>query len=147
MTSSLTCVAYPALIAFERKSPAQEGKHHNPPISGDDLPALRASSDLLWGIWQMVTGQPDKAKNLQSLFSISITNEEALSIIKRALGDDKLKAWPGTSFSLSSDQGKALLGMFIHQVSSICVIITNQRMKVLQMVPPWDTWSFNISTS
>ena len=85
-----------------------------------ELPELRSLSDMLWGGWYRGS-QPEDPQtpknpnvgNIKYLISVQITNTETLSIIQRALGAIKkhsVSMWPGDTFGLDTDKGKALLG-------------------------------------
>ncbi|KAF2125300.1 hypothetical protein P153DRAFT_324467 [Dothidotthia symphoricarpi CBS 119687] len=76
-----------------------------------DLPALRASSDLTWGLWNRVA-----SKNLQHIemfMVLSIVNEDTVdAIIPRALEHakekaDEVKPWPGTDFVFGEGDDEA----------------------------------------
>jgi len=75
----------------------------------NDLPQLRAFSDIIWGFW--VRNNPN-IKNIRYFFMIAISNEVTNQIIASCLRDrnTELSEWPGTDFSTSTDQGHALLG-------------------------------------
>ncbi|KAI4697456.1 uncharacterized protein J4E84_000586 [Alternaria hordeiaustralica] len=75
----------------------------------DDLPQLRAFSDIIWGFW--VRNNPN-IKNIRYFFMIAISNEVTNQIIASCLRDrnTELSEWPGTDFSTTTDQGHALLG-------------------------------------
>jgi hypothetical protein len=75
----------------------------------EDLPQLRALSDVLWGFWNRDNAN---IRNIRYLFMIGISNDltEALiaSCLKKA--GKQLSEWPGTSFSTATDEGHVLLG-------------------------------------
>jgi hypothetical protein len=77
----------------------------------DDLPQLRAFSDILWGFW--VRNNPN-VKNIRYFFMIGISNDLTNQIIASCLhgANKELSEWPGTDFSTATDQGHALLGKF-----------------------------------
>jgi hypothetical protein len=89
----------------------------------DELPLLRSSSDIAWGLWNR--GSAANVKNIQKIFSMNVNNDETQMIIFRALGSVKVPAgklklsrvgkWPGTTFVLGTenDDGLALLGMSV----------------------------------
>ena len=79
----------------------------------EELPELRAFSDILWGFW--IRDNPN-IKNINFFFMISIINEDSNRIIARCLRNagTKLGPWPGTSFSTDTDEGHALLGKLLH---------------------------------
>jgi hypothetical protein len=75
----------------------------------DDLPQLRAFSDIIWGYW--VRNNPN-VKNIRYFFMLGISNDLTNQIIASCLRDAnaQLSEWPGTDFSTATDQGHALLG-------------------------------------
>ncbi|CAN9216217.1 unnamed protein product [Alternaria alternata] len=75
----------------------------------DDLPQLRAFSDIMWAFW--VRNNPN-VRNIRYFFMIGISNDLTNQIIASCLRDAgaELSEWPGTSFSTTTDQGHALLG-------------------------------------
>ena len=77
----------------------------------DDLPQLRAFSDIMWAFW--VRNNPN-VRNIRYFFMIGISNDLTNQIIASCLRDAgaELSEWPGTSFSTTTDQGHALLGRF-----------------------------------
>ena len=89
----------------------------NPPV--DQLPALRQMSDLAWGFWHEAHGGSNLG-HITKFIVPQIINEDTLSVIKQALetyevpeGQERLTAlpaWPGVTFDIETDQGKALLG-------------------------------------
>lgn len=82
-----------------------------------ELPALQSLSDMMWGGWYRGS-QPESSKNpnvanVKYLISVSITNEETLSIIQRVLkmkNKSSVSLWPGDTFAMSTADGQALLG-------------------------------------
>ncbi|XPT03569.1 Mitochondrial import inner membrane translocase subunit tim8 [Ascochyta lentis] len=85
----------------------------------DQLPALRQMSDLAWGFWH----EAHAGSNLGHITKFivpQIINQDTLDVIKQALatyavpeGQQRLAAvptWPGVTFDIETDQGKALLG-------------------------------------
>ncbi|EMD94635.1 hypothetical protein COCC4DRAFT_147813 [Bipolaris maydis ATCC 48331] len=75
----------------------------------EDLPALRAFSDILWGYWVRDNAH---VGNVRFLFMIGISNDVTNRLIASALRDvqQTLGEWPGTEFGMGTEQGKALLG-------------------------------------
>ena len=86
----------------------------NPRFNMSGLPDLRASSDILWGMWQCSV-QSGSLKALRWLFVLNILNTDAKQIIRRALDSKKetLKQWPGVRFSWDEEAGQALLGVLL----------------------------------
>ncbi|EDU42578.1 hypothetical protein PtrSN002B_005289 [Pyrenophora tritici-repentis] len=85
---------------IERKSPANAAMRSwgVPSVRPDQLPKLRASSDIAWGIWRR---RSDNLANINYFFSISVVNTDSSMIIARAaqdLGYNHIPEWPGLSF-------------------------------------------------
>ena len=104
-------------VASAPKKAAELWKVEKAPA--DQLPALRQMSDLSWGFWHEAHG----GRNLGHITKFivpQIINDETLRLIDQALktyevpeGKDRLDtlpAWPGLTFDIDTDQGKALLG-------------------------------------
>ncbi|KAJ4345209.1 uncharacterized protein N0V89_011338 [Didymosphaeria variabile] len=74
-----------------------------------ELPALRSSADLLWGLW--CRDNPN-IKNIKYFWTQQVANPETASIIASALKmwGKEVTGWPGATFSMESDEGLALLG-------------------------------------
>lgn len=101
------------------QSAMQLWKTPNP--SKDDLPAIRSSSDVAWGLWNRAVNSKGKdVKKITKFMSLTITNDETAEIITEALGrwkvlpgqpqlEDPLP-WPGTTYDTTSEEGQALLG-------------------------------------
>ncbi|KAK7193565.1 hypothetical protein PSPO01_00238 [Paraphaeosphaeria sporulosa] len=106
------------ILAMDNLMPSsaiKKNKQRDP--QDGEVPALQSLSDLLWGGWyrgsQPDTSNNENVKNLKYLISLSVTNSESLSIIRRALkAKNKVTAslWPGDNFDISTAEGKALLG-------------------------------------
>ncbi|CAG5159510.1 uncharacterized protein ALTATR162_LOCUS5616 [Alternaria atra] len=62
----------------------------------NELPALKSSSDIAWGMWERMS--PGNLGNINYIFSHSIVNKETQAIILRALDGQPLAPWPGTEF-------------------------------------------------
>ncbi|KAH7091636.1 hypothetical protein FB567DRAFT_436058 [Paraphoma chrysanthemicola] len=71
------------------------------------LPALRASSDIAWGLWNRENS--GNLKGVRKFLSVNVINEDGQAIITKALGGFP-EPWPGKDFSPTTDAGKALLG-------------------------------------
>ncbi|KAF2028243.1 hypothetical protein EK21DRAFT_114017 [Setomelanomma holmii] len=89
--------------------------------SSDELPTLRASSDIAWSFWNCHMDQDKKPiKDITKIFSMSVTNVETMGIIRKALseweplpGQHKVvtpRPFLGTTFDTSGIPGAALLG-------------------------------------
>ncbi|RMZ68536.1 cytochrome p450 [Pyrenophora seminiperda CCB06] len=75
----------------------------------DQLPELRAFSDVIWGYWNR--NNPD-IKNIRFFLMIGISNDATTELITSCLINKRaeLSVWPGTEFSTATDEGQALLG-------------------------------------
>lgn len=58
--------------------------------------------------WQKLAAGSNKIKNLKYFIRKNVQNPDTLRIIDEAAGS-VAKEWPGTTFSMESDEGKALL--------------------------------------
>ncbi|KAF2848992.1 hypothetical protein T440DRAFT_143734 [Plenodomus tracheiphilus IPT5] len=84
---------------------------HKPTTS--ELPQIRATSDLAWGMWNRA-GPSDK-KDIKYLIVTQILNPTTRELIASAYrtlnppqGQDKV--WPGVEFSMETDGGQAIMG-------------------------------------
>jgi len=77
----------------------------------NELPALRIYSDLMWGAWN-INLAPEKLANIRYYFSMNVINWESEGIISRAIKsvDAGMRPWPGITFDMESEGGRALLG-------------------------------------
>lgn len=85
-----------------------------------ELPALRASSDIVWGFHSRVNW--GRFGNVRAFLSTMITNTETEDIIEQILEDynaelpegreeiDAVPPWPGMTFDTDDVAGQALLG-------------------------------------
>lgn len=76
---------------------------------GTELPALRTSADLLWGLWYR---DNPNIKNLRYFWAQNVMNIQTSNIVASALNiwGKELTGWPGATFDMDSDEGMALLG-------------------------------------
>lgn len=91
----------------------------NPP--GDQLPALRSSSDVAWGFYNRMNW--GRLGNIRAFMSMMVVNADTTRIIDQVLkmhnvglpeGEqrfDGVQPWPGTTFDVNDVEGQALLGM------------------------------------
>ncbi|ORY01812.1 hypothetical protein BCR34DRAFT_636686 [Clohesyomyces aquaticus] len=82
-----------------------------PPVTV--LPALKSSSDIIYLEWFGLTqSTKSKTQNLHYIFSSPVKNPLTQSLIRRALlnTQQSLSTWPGATFFMDSDEGKAILG-------------------------------------
>ena len=113
-TSRLT--HYTVIIVMDRTSPQDIGSKKIPAIVGDDLPLIRAFSDIAWISWAGLAGAADSdVKNIHYFMSLSITNELTHGILSRCVrevlpGSWGFPDWPGFEFDTSTTQGQAILG-------------------------------------
>ena len=75
----------------------------------NDLPKLRALSDVMWGLWNR---ENSNIKNIRYFWVQGVGNSKTKASIARALKNrgKTLEKWPGTEFSMEEDEGLALLG-------------------------------------
>ncbi|PSN73341.1 hypothetical protein BS50DRAFT_185402 [Corynespora cassiicola Philippines] len=106
------------LLAMNRLGPAHAAKKWtNLPFPMNELPHLRQSSDIFWGMWEAYIlrdrdNRVHLVDNVKYYFSMSITNHETLRIISRVLDNVglPLEPWPGVKIDMNTENGKALLG-------------------------------------
>lgn len=97
------------IIGMSLYSPAHMGKAKIPPVTV--LPDLQQTSDVIWGQW--ILQAKERANNIRYYIVNAITNSATGPIIQSALESADaapLKKWPGHSFGMDTDEGKALLG-------------------------------------
>ncbi|KAL1606692.1 hypothetical protein SLS60_004099 [Paraconiothyrium brasiliense] len=75
----------------------------------DELPKLQRLSDIFWGYWNR---DNSNIANIKYFFMKDIANEDTEEIIARALhgANKQIRAWPGITFDMKFDAGKAILG-------------------------------------
>lgn len=86
------------MIAFlHRRSPEKgaEALWDQETVNKDDLPNLRASSDLAYAMWHRETTEQNR-ENIQRFIAIGITNKETWVMISRALDLEDPEDWLGT---------------------------------------------------
>lgn len=104
-------------MALDRKAPAHGAeKLWGRKPKDYELPQIRSASDITWAFWNRATAGVD-IKNIKYFFNCLIVNEETQDLIRQA--HEKFtpprsapETWPGTEFSMDSEQGLALLGNF-----------------------------------
>ena len=75
------------------------------------LPDIRAWSDITFVEWQMQAQNKDQdVSGLKYVIRYDIVNDETADIIARAAGPRFRIAWPGATISMSTEQGRAILG-------------------------------------
>ena len=99
-----------------RQSPATSAQAlwglQNPPAN-DELPALKSSSDIMWGLWNLAS--PNNVGGIKYILSTPVINDETVAIIKKILEDncldlDELMTWSGCEFGSDEPEYLALLG-------------------------------------
>ncbi|KAF1844423.1 uncharacterized protein K460DRAFT_250326, partial [Cucurbitaria berberidis CBS 394.84] len=103
-----------AIFAFFLESPQSAArtlwyagrKDANP----DDLPRLRALSDILWAFWTRENSA--NVMQIRYFFVLGITNDQTNQLIASCLerAGKALVEWPGVSFDTATEEGHALLG-------------------------------------
>jgi hypothetical protein len=99
------------IFAQYLENPFHAGKknwHRDP--KPDELPAIRAMSDVFWAHWFKKNGN---LGNIRYFWVQGVANEQTQQILASALTrvkKDRYDHWPGVTFSTDSDEGKALLG-------------------------------------
>ena len=79
----LVLIKLTVIIAVDRLSPQEAGKQRRPAIeSADELPLIRAFSDIAWMSWKAWASDP---KNIHYFMSLSITNRLTRRIVSRAV--------------------------------------------------------------
>ncbi|CAG5153011.1 uncharacterized protein ALTATR162_LOCUS3000 [Alternaria atra] len=78
----------------------------------DHLPALKSSSDIIWGLWSLAS--PNNLRAIKYVFSTPITNDETVVIIKEVLQDnclqlDELMEWTRREFAADEPEYHNLL--------------------------------------
>ncbi|KAL5404366.1 hypothetical protein PMIN03_009223 [Paraphaeosphaeria minitans] len=98
------------IAAQTRLSPAHAAENnwgYKP--HGAELPSLRTSADLLWGLWYR---DNPNLKNIRYFWAQNVQNIETSRIVASVLNmwGKELTGWPGATFDMNSDEGVALLG-------------------------------------
>lgn len=82
----------------------------------DELPRIRAFSDMAWISWKRLASVVESdSKNIHYFMSLSITNEQTQGVLSRAIqevlpGAWGFPDWGGLEFDTSTPQGQAILG-------------------------------------
>ena len=94
------------MIGWGAFSPAYMGPKQNPPVT--TVPALKTWSDISYLQWSHL---PSPAP-INYIIKSPCENSDTQAIVARALKNTggTLETWPGTTFSMTSDEGKAILG-------------------------------------
>jgi hypothetical protein len=116
-----------AVYFFNRESPEHSAGLHwkdKRPIP-DDLPKLRSSSDLTWGLWNRVAVPRYDIKHIKYFIVFNVANTVTKNaIVPRALklknlASDETKPWPGSGFGMDAEgeegeAARALLGKLLY---------------------------------
>lgn len=90
-------------------------------INSAELPALRALSDITWGLWSRdCASQGNSLAGIKKVLSVNIINDDTEAIVEEALAKvvlppgqerpEEIPPWPGITFDTSSEAGVAILG-------------------------------------
>jgi hypothetical protein len=104
-----------AVMAQELESPAYAAANlSKTKPQTNQLPKLRFLTDGLWGYWNRDNS------NIRNIIQ-QVENVDVGKLIARALKNKKktLSPWSGTSFSMDSDEGHAILGMVLLRLLSV----------------------------
>ncbi|KZM28694.1 Mitochondrial import inner membrane translocase subunit tim8 [Ascochyta rabiei] len=97
------------LVYFiHRESPESAAEEHwKRKPAANELPALRASSDIAWGMWNRVASAD--LRNLNYFMAVQVINPETQYIMQRALEQHNVAvvpAWPGKDFEFAVPNGR-----------------------------------------
>ncbi|KAL5426098.1 hypothetical protein PMIN04_002145 [Paraphaeosphaeria minitans] len=75
----------------------------------DELPNIQRLSDIFWGHW---VRDNTNVVNIRYFWMMDVANEDTEEIMARALSEagKAISTWPGVTFNMDSDAGKAILG-------------------------------------
>ena len=106
------------IVMINRQNPASSaqdlwGLHQPPPR--DQLPALRASSDIMWGLWKLAN--PSHPWDIKRFLSTPVTNDDTSDIIEKILEArhlqlNNLPVYPGLEFQSNAPEYLPLLGKY-----------------------------------
>jgi hypothetical protein len=93
-------------------------------INSAELPALRALSDITWGLWTRdCLSQGTSLAGIKKVLSVNIINDDTEAIVDEALAKvvmppgqerpEEIPPWPGITFDTSSEAGVAILGAYL----------------------------------
>lgn len=101
-----------AIFTINVKGPSYTAPERFPPVPFDQLPNLRASSDVMWGLWKRYA-PANTINNLKWYFVVGIVNDPTRSVLIRAMNElnEELKPYPGTWIGMDTVYGQAILGM------------------------------------
>ncbi|KAF2255978.1 hypothetical protein BU26DRAFT_12892 [Trematosphaeria pertusa] len=100
-----------AIFTINVKGPSYTAPERFPPVPFDQLPNLRASSDVMWGLWKRYA-PANTINNLKWYFVVGIVNDPTRSVLIRAMNElnEELKPYPGTWIGMDTVYGQAILG-------------------------------------
>ena len=105
---------YGAILAPYNYGPDARGSGRRPPVTGSEVIPLKQWSDLVFLAWQnfqQKQAEPEaRMQNLRYVFRMQIANVDTESIVSRVMGGVAASVWPGKTFKMTTDEGKALLG-------------------------------------
>ncbi|KAF2243987.1 hypothetical protein BU26DRAFT_569871 [Trematosphaeria pertusa] len=100
------------ILSLSSYAPWHMAQQQVPPVTV--LPKLKAYSDITFLQWYGSHGSDNReaAQNIKFVFQTPIENADTKAIITQALfkAGKELRPWPGVTFSMHTDEGKALLG-------------------------------------
>ncbi|KAL8979188.1 MAG: hypothetical protein Q9205_005420 [Flavoplaca limonia] len=101
-----------AIIALDTESPdyrlARRGIPK--PARNAAIPALNRLSDMMWYVWDSISEDPGKLRYIgRDTITNSATEGIMDEILQKTAGNARAP-WPGKTFGLDTDEGKALLG-------------------------------------
>jgi hypothetical protein len=108
-----------AVMAQELESPAYAAANlSKTKPQTNQLPELRFLTDVSWGYWNR---DNSNIRNINWYIIQQVENVDVGKLIARALKNKKktLSPWSGTSFSMDSDEGHAILGMVLLRLLSV----------------------------
>ena len=99
------------IMAMKRYGPKEKAAERVPPVPQDQLPDLKASSDIMGVLWRDLAPSQNQDK-IKFFITLSVENDDTLEILRRALDarQSDLTTY-GETFDMTSDEGKAILGM------------------------------------
>ena len=105
------------------------GLHYSPP--NDQLPALRASSDIMWGLWKMAN--PYHPWDIKRFLSTPVINDDTTAIIEKLLQARRLQlnnlmVYPGLEFQANAPEYLPLLGRCSFQ--SVCYFLKTRDTEI-----------------
>ncbi|KAI4911999.1 hypothetical protein J4E90_006817 [Alternaria incomplexa] len=100
------------IFFLTRESPAYAARKlwNVPSVKPDEMPALKRSSDIAWGLWNRHC--KESLSNINYFFTVAVANPETRKIISRAMGQNAVPNAPGYTFRAGNENFIALLGMY-----------------------------------